>query len=460
MLSTRTVLVAFVAFTGLVVSPQAGAAPGEAAAQLVVSGLTSPMVASGPSGDSRLFVVERAGRVQIVENGTILTPPFLDISGAVNTNGEMGLLGIAFAPDYVTSGRFYVHYNDTAGDSRIVRYRVSSNRDVADPASAEAILLVDQPAHTNHKAGSIAFGPDGFLWFPTGDGGGADDPDELAQDPESLLGKLLRIDVGPSFASGSIQVPGALYRIPADNPFVGSSTPLDEIWALGLRNPYRSSFDRLSGDFWLTDVGQTAREEVNFVAAGDPGGSNFGWDVMEGTTCNPNDPAPAPPCNSPVFTPPLVEYDQSAGNCAIIGGNVYRTRIDPLYGHYFFGDFCSGRIYSLDPATGVVTDRTQQLGAAGGIAFSLVGFGEDGRGRLHVVHTSGSVYRIQPADPACSDGVDNDGDGLSDYPADPGCASPSGATEFSGFSCGIGPELSGLLALLLALRQRRRAPRS
>lgn len=427
-----------------------------AEARLVGNGFSRPITVTSPGGDPRLFVVERAGRIRIVKDGSTLPVAFLDISSLVDDSGEGGLLDVAFPRDYRTSGLFYVHYTDLAGDTRVVRYAVSANPDVANPASARGILFINQPTgRGNHKAGSLLFGPDGFLWFPTGDGGGGGDPDELAQNRQSLLGKVLRIDVGPVFAPGSIPVSGAFYRIPASNPFAGSSSTRREIWALGLRNPYRASFDRQTGNFWLSDVGQGEREEVNFVPAGAAGGLNFGWDVMEGTTCYLADPAPAPPCNSPSLTLPLLEYDHSDGDCAIIGGHVFRNGMNALTGHYFFGDFCSGRVLSLNPATGLVTDRTAQLGPAAGVPFSLVGFGEDGLGRVYVVHESGAVYQIQPASPACSDGIDNDADGRIDFPSDPDCVSASSNSEFPG--CGIGPELAVLLPILYALRRRQRA---
>jgi len=450
-------LLALTALSAPPLAATSAEAAGDAIAVLVATGFTYPMTVSGPLGDRRLYVVERAGRIRVVKGAGVLAAPFLDLSSQVSTTGEGGLLDLAFPPDYASSGLFYVHFIDTAGDTRIVRYGVSANPDVANSASARNILTIDQPAgSTNHKAGSIHFGPDGFFWFPTGDGGGANDPNENAQNRQSLLGKVLRLDVGPVFAAGSLRVSGQIYRIPASNPFAGSTTTRPEIWALGLRNPYRSSFDPEQGDLWLTDVGQDAFEEVNLVPGGAAGGANFGWDVMEGTLCNPNDPAPAPPCNSPVFTPPLFEYDQSGGNCAIIGGHVYRTAINALSGHYFFGDFCTGRIFSMDPARAGVTDRTAQLGTAGAVPFSLVGFGTDGLRRLYIVHSGGgSLYRIDPEDAACSDGVDNDGDGFVDFPADVGCTSASGATEVS-VSCGIGPELAVGIGVLAALRRRAR----
>jgi hypothetical protein len=413
-----------------------GLAPGVAAAQarsvLVASGLTGPLFVTAPAGDARLFVVERQGRIRVVENGTTLAAPFLDISFEVSTLGEGGLLGLAFPADYATSGLFTVYYTNSSLDSVVARYSVSANPNVAN-TTEQILLLVDQPDGTefqNHKGGTVAYGPDGFLWFATGDGGSGFDPNEAAQNPQSLLGKMLRIDVGPTFAPGSLPVVGQSYRIPADNPFVASA-PRDEIWAFGLRNPYRFSFDRGTGDLWIGDVGQAAREEVNHELASDPGGRNYGWDVMEGTLCNGADPAPAPPCNDASLTLPVYEYVRPLETCAsITGGYVYRADFSNLAGRYFFGDFCTGQVWSLNPATGVVTDRTAQLGAAAGVPFTLVGFGEDGAGRLLLVQrNAGAIYRIEPA------------------PSEP----PGGG-------CGLGPELLPVLAALATVRRRRRSP--
>ncbi|MCI0634418.1 MAG: PQQ-dependent sugar dehydrogenase, partial [Actinobacteria bacterium] len=261
---------------------------GEARSELVASGLVSPLFVAAPDGDARLFVVERAGRLRVVEGGATLPTPFLDIQSQISTDGEGGLLGLAFAPDYAQSGLFYVYYTNTpAGDSVVARFAVSADPNVANPASQTVLLTIDQPAGlTNHKGGTLAFGPDDFLWFATGDGGGSFDPAERAQDRLSLLGKMLRLDPSPLFAPDSIEVSGEIYRIPADNPFLSDDETRDEIWALGFRNPYRWSFDRETGDLWIGDVGQGAREEVDFEPAGDPGGRNYGWDVMEGKICN------------------------------------------------------------------------------------------------------------------------------------------------------------------------------
>jgi hypothetical protein len=290
------------------------------------------------------------------------------------------------------------------------------------------LLVIDQPDQfTNHRGGTIHFGGDGFLWFAAGDGGGSNDPDERAQNPNTLLGKMLRIDVGPLFAPDSLPVAGEAYRIPIDNPFVGLA-PRDEIWAFGLRNPFRWSFDRLNGDVWIGDVGQGRLEEVSFEPSNDPGGRNYGWDVMEGTLCNSVDPASTPPCNDPSLSLPVYEYDHSQGECSIIGGFVYRADASLLSGLYFFGDYCTGRVFTYQPQTGNVVDRTTELGAAAGSGFNLVSFGEDGFGRLLLVQrSSGSVYRISAPAP-----------------------SPPG--------CGLGPELVLLLPGLAGWRRGRRRP--
>lgn len=420
---------------------------------LVASGLASPLFVTAPSLDSRLFIVEREGRVRIVKDGALLPTPFLDIQGRVNkTSGERGLLGLAFAPDYAASGEFYVYFTDQSGDSVISRFAVGADPDVADTTET-VILLVDQPAE-NHNGGTIVFDADGFLLAALGDGGGSNDPDERAQDPNELLGKMLRIDVGSPIAPGSIPVAGENYAIPADNPWASSTDGVrDEIWAFGLRNPYRFSVDRLTGDLWIADVGQREREEIDFESADDPGGRNWGWDVMEGSLCNPNDPAPAPPCNDPALSLPIHEYGHDQGRCSITGGYAFRgPGIPALEGHYFYGDFCSGEIWSLELGVGI-TDRTAELGDAGTGGFDLVGFGEDGLGHLHVVHDSGEVYRIRRR-ARCQDGIDNDGDLLIDL-ADPGCnGNPDRDRETARVRCGAGVSAL-LIPLFVGVRRRR-----
>ena len=404
-----------------------------AQAQLVASGLTQPLFVAAPVDDARLFVVERAGRIRIVKNGVTQTMPFLNIVARVSAAGEGGLLGLAFPDDYPTSRVFYVYYTDLNHDSVVARFLVpAATPDVADSNSEQLLLFIDQPVDTdgtpftNHKGGTIAFGPDGFLWFATGDGGGGNDPYENAQNPQSLLGKMLRIDVDTPFGPG---LPP--YLIPADNPFVGGGPgdePRDEIWAFGFRNPYRWSFDRATGDVWIGDVGQGAVEEVDYEVGSDPGGRNYGWDVMEGKSCNGVDPAPSPPCNDPSLTLPVHQYLHGTGECSIIGGYVYRADFSSLNGHYFFGDYCTGHVWSLRPGTLVPIDRTAQLGAAAGVPVTLVGFGEDGLGRLLLVQrAAGTIYRISEA------------------PTPPA-------------SCGFGPELWLVLGALAGLRRVGRHP--
>ncbi len=402
----------------LALAPLETRAEGAIAAERVASGLARPLFATAPKSDGRLFIVERAGTIRILLDGGLLPEPFLDIRPLVSTAGERGLLGLAFDPEYPRSGLFYVYYIDLSGNSVLARFQVSDDPDAADPGSGEILRVVEQP-FANHNGGSIAFGPDGMLFFAPGDGGSGNDPNEVSQDPQSLLGKMLRFDV-----SGG---PGSPIAIPPDNPFVDDPRVRDEIWSFGLRNPYRWSFDRETGDLWIADVGQNRIEELNFEPAGDPGGRNYGWDVMEGTLCNPNDPAPAPACNDPSFTPPVFEYAHVLGLCSVTGGFVYRGVIPSLQGKYIFGDFCVGAIFSYDRERDELVGINADL-AIPGTRFQLVGFGEDGAGELYVVLQSGSVWRIRPPEPACSDGLDNDGDGLADAD-DPGCADALQDTE-------------------------------
>jgi glucose/arabinose dehydrogenase len=388
-------------------------ADAEVAAEVVASGLDRPLFATAPVGDGRLFIVERDGRVRILLGGAVLSRPFLDITPLVSTVGERGFLGLAFDPRYAWNGLFYVYYLDLAGSSVLARFQVSDDPDLADPASQEILLVVPQP-FANHNGGTIAFGADGYLYWGLGDGGLANDPFEAAQDPKSLLGKMLRLDVG-----GGV---GSAVAIPADNPFVGDPGVRDEIWSLGLRNPYRWSFDRETGDMWIGDVGQARQEEVDFEPAG-AGGRNYGWDVMEGTLCNPTDPAPSPPCFDPSLTLPVFTYSHSVGRCSVTGGFVYRGPMPGIRGLYFFGDYCTGRIWSYDPQSTALHQRTAELRPPIDGRLRLVGFGEDGAGGLYVVHQTGSVFRIRSPLPACSDGFDNDGDGLADA-EDPACLDP------------------------------------
>lgn len=353
---------------------------GEAAIRLqavVTEGLASPVYLTAPAGDARLFVVEQPGRIRVVENGTLLPTPFLDLAGRISSGGERGLLSVAFHPQYAQNGFFFVNYTDTRGDTRVERYRVSTDRNRADPASAQLIIQVTQP-YANHNGGLVAFGPDGKLYIGMGDGGGGGDPDETGQDPLQLLGKMLRLDVD-----------GALpYRIPGDNPYAGRTNPRPEIWAMGLRNPWRFSWDRTANLLYVADVGQNRLEEVNVVPAA-TGGANYGWDLMEGSDCF----EPREGCDRTGLTLPVAQYTHDDG-CSITGGYVYRGQdIPALRGHYFYADYCEGWIRSFRYASGQAADaRSWELENVG----SVTSFGEDGRGELYVVSTRG-VYKIVAA---------------------------------------------------------------
>ena len=350
--------------------------------QPVASGLSGPLYLTAPAGDPRLFIVEQAGRIRIVESGQLLAQAFLDIRDRVASGGEEGLLGVAFHPNYAGNGYFYVDYThlNNARDTLytlIERYSVSPAPDSADSASHKLILRIVQP-YTNHNGGLVMFGSDGMLYIGMGDGGSAGDPENRAQNPGSLLGKLLRIDVDG----------GDPYAIPASNPFAaGGGAP--EIWTLGLRNPWRFSFDPPSGRLYIADVGQNAWEEVD-VEPASQGGLNYGWRIMEGAHCY--NPAS---CSSAGLVLPVIEYDHSNG-CSIIGGFVYRgSRWPSLAGQYFYSDYCSGWMRSFAYANGAVTGQTTwSLNVSLG---NVLSFGEDSAGELYVLSGGGSVYRIAPA---------------------------------------------------------------
>jgi len=342
-----------------------------------------------PPGDTtRLFIVEKTGTIRIFRNGALLPGAFLDLSTQVSHGSEQGLLGLAFHPRYASNGKFYVDYTDAQGDTRVVEYLVSSNPDVAS-GTWRSILIVDQP-YSNHNAGQLAFGPDGDLYVGFGDGGSAGDPQDRAQNPDSLLGKMLRIHVdAPDPAAGTE------YSIPPDNPFVGRSGYRPEIWALGLRNPWRYAFDRATGDLYIADVGQNLWEEVDVEPAG-RGGRNYGWNVTEGFHCY-----SAAQCDTTGFTAPVVEYGHDAG-CSITGGYVYRGRAVPdLDGVYFYGDYCSGFVRSFRYANGVATDERDWTSSlrtsSGGAMAGLSSFGQDARGELYLLLLGGEIYRIDPS---------------------------------------------------------------
>ncbi|HEX7490585.1 MAG TPA: PQQ-dependent sugar dehydrogenase [Candidatus Limnocylindrales bacterium] len=350
----------------------------------IVSGLPSPIGVSVAPGDPRLFVIGQAGKIVVVSGGKV-TGTFLDISGRMSCCGERGLLGLAFHPQYASNGRFFVRYTDPAGDLRISEFRVGSDPNLADATSEQILMTIPHPNFGNHNGGRIAFGPDGYLYIGTGDGGSGGDPNNHGQSLGTLLGKMLRIDVDHTSA-------GKPYAIPTDNPFVGRSGTLPEIFAYGLRNPYSFSFDRLNGDLWIGDVGQDLWEEVDRApaSAGAGKGIDFGWSVMEGNHCY----KPSSGCNTAGLTPPLAEYSHGVSDsigCAIIGGYVYRGSAHPdLYGRYFFGDECSGRIWDLI-AGGPAQQTPQELLSSG---VNVVGWGEDSAGEVYMVGASGVLYQL------------------------------------------------------------------
>ena len=354
-------------------------APG-LALETVATGLDFPLLLTTPPGDTRLFVAEKDGRIKVVKDGSVLAAPFLDVSTLVTRGGEQGLLGMAFSPDYATSGRFFISYTNLEGDNVLASYTVSGDPDRADAASGVIRFTVPQP-YDNHNGGHILFGPDGFLYMGIGDGGSGGDPDGHGQDRSELLGSLLRLDV--SGTSG--------YAIPADNPLVGVAGTRGELWNWGLRNPWRFAFDRSTGDLYIADVGQSAREEVDVstAASGAGRGVNYGWSIMEGTRC-----FAASTCDMTGLALPVTEYTHEDG-CSITGGFVYRgSAIPDLAGTYFYGDYCGGWVRSFRYAGGSAQEATQWSSLAPG--GELTSFGEDAAGELYVLSSSGGVYRIVP----------------------------------------------------------------
>ncbi len=331
--------------------------------------------------DERLFVSEQHGLISIVQDGQRLETPFLDITDRVSDQAsEQGLLSVVFHPDYAENGWFFVNYTDLNGDTVVSRFEVTGDPNVADPGSEFVLLNIDQP-YGNHNGGQLQFGPDGYLYIGMGDGGSANDPDDNGQDPTALLGSLLRIDVN---STGN----GTNYAIPADNPFANDQPGWrPEIWAIGLRNPWRFSFDREMGDLYLADVGQNQYEEVNFNPAGSTRGLNYGWPIMEATHCFRQEN-----CSPAGLVIPVAEYDHGFG-CSITGGYVYRGEQHvELRLHYFFADYCSGIIWAIPAGS---TNVEAVIVAESGLVISS--FGEDSAGELYVLdHSEGTVYQIQP----------------------------------------------------------------
>jgi glucose/arabinose dehydrogenase len=368
---------------------------------VVATGLTRPVFVTAPTGDlARIFIVEQPGRIRIVKNGTLLPTPFLDLTatGLVSYGGERGMLGLAFHPQYASNGTFYVYRTGNPYIQAVLeRYQVStSNPDVASLAS-RTVVLTTPLIYGNHNGGALAFGPDGYLYVAIGDGGSTaptwpNDPFNHAQRGDSLLGKMLRLDVdNPS--------PPLQYGIPPSNPFAGPGLPLDEIWSIGLRNPWRCSFDRLTGDLYIADVGGR-HEEIDFEPAGSPGGRNYGWSCMAGNWCN---NLPVCTCFSPALTQPIHTYLQADGQ-AIIGGFVYRgCAIPDLRGSYFFADYMSDKVWTLrhnGTSLTQLVDRTAELVPPLPYAITAVmSFGEDAYGELYVCNLTGEVFKVVPVTP-------------------------------------------------------------
>ena len=376
----------------------------------MAAGLVRPVhITYAGDGSGRLFIVEQRGRIQIL-NGELAETPFLNIEDRVESpdmggGNEEGLLGLAFPPGYTEKGYFYVYYTMRDGDNVVSRFQLSADPNLADPDSEEQILVLPHPQYRNHNGGQIAFGLDGYLYIGTGDGGGGGDPLNNAQDPLSLNGKLLRIDVEKELTNANFksrQAPYDLgyrcivkdeavnegYTIPDDNPFYDDPAYRPEIWALGLRNPWRFSFDRESGDLFIADVGQNRWEEINFQPADSPGGENYGWNIMEGEECFGSGACDTAGLTLPVFVYPIF----SSSDCSITGGYVYRGSAYPaLDGIYVYGDFCSGRIWGMQQQE----DSTWSSGLLGSTNFKISSFGVDEDGEIYVADMSGgSIYQI------------------------------------------------------------------
>lgn len=344
----------------------------------IASGFNRPVgLENAGDGSDRLFVLEQPGIIRLVKDGQLVQQPFLDIRDRVGSQAsEQGLLGLAIHPEYSQNGYFFVNYTDRRGDTSISRFRVSADPDLADPSTEQRLLSIQQP-FGNHNGGAVKFGPDGYLYLGLGDGGSGGDPRNFGQSLDTLLGKVLRIDVSR----------GDLYGIPESNPFVnGGGEP--EIWAYGLRNPWRLSFDRETGDLFIADVGQNAWEEINFQPASSPGGENYGWNIMEGLVC-----FGSSSCDTNGLVMPVHVYPtRQEGNCSVTGGYVYRgSRLPGFLGVYIFGDYCSGQVWGLLPGAGENWEHTLLFETEA----SITSFGEDENGEVYLVNHRGEVLRLE-----------------------------------------------------------------
>ncbi len=342
----------------------------------ISAGLASPVFLAQPLNDGRIFVVEQGGRIRVIRNGVLQTTPFLDISARVLSGGERGLLSVAFHPQYASNHFFYVYFTtQTNGDIRVERFTVTSNPEVADATTSKLIITAPHSTYSNHNGGLLTFGPDGMLYAGLGDGGSGGDPLGNGQNFNSLLGSLLRLDVDH----------GDPYAIPADNPFVGQANHRGEVWAKGLRNPWRYAFDAPTSLLYIADVGQDLHEEVDVVPASSAG-LNYGWNVMEGLSCY-----NASTCNQTGFTLPLIDYGHN-GPCSITGGYVYRgSAIPAIRGHYFYSDYCAGFLKSLRYQDGVAVDQKDW----GLTTAAVASFGVDFAGELYMI-SGNTILKIAP----------------------------------------------------------------
>jgi glucose/arabinose dehydrogenase len=378
-------LVLAATFLAAMATPTAGA-PTDARIRLVLraSGLSEPVfVTSAHDGTGRMFIVEQTGRIRIYKSGAILSTPFLSIGAQVSKGNEQGLLGLAFHPNFKTNRKLYVNFTDVNGNTVVREYRASSsNKNVVATSTARTILKVSQP-YANHNGGMLAFGPDGYLYIGLGDGGSGGDPGNRAQNKDSLLGKILRIDVNGTTSTKN-------YRNPASNPYVGRAGR-NEIWQIGVRNPWRFSFDRANGSLWIGDVGQSAWEEIDRAVRTSTGagkGINWGWRVLEGFHCY----NPSTGCSTTGKTKPVLEYDHGGGRCSVTGGYVYRGKLVPaLVGGYVFADYCSGEIWVINATAASPATKKLLLDAP----FTISSFGENAAGELLVLdHGGGKLYAI------------------------------------------------------------------
>ena len=382
-----------------------GLAASNASAQVllepIISGLSAPLgIVHAADGSDRLFLVEQGGRIKVFDGATVRATPFLNIRALLPPTcppqcGERGLLGLAFHPAYASNGFFFVNYTDASGSTVVARYRVSAgDPNVADPGSARVVLTVSQP-FPNHNGGHLAFGPDGYLYIGLGDGGDGGDPFNHSQNPQSLLGKMLRIDPSTAPSCGGGGEPPC-YAIPASNPFAGSPTHRPEIWALGLRNPWRYSFDRKKGDLFIGDVGQNCWEEVNFQPRASPGGENYGWRVMEGRRCYDvaGGSCSFTGCVQAGLTKPILNYRHEGTPCdAVTGGFRYRGRqVSALKARYVFADYCSGKIWTAVPSGDGTWARTLLVDTN----YSISTFGENEAGELYLADiAAGTIYQFR-----------------------------------------------------------------